>query len=98
MAAFFASRTAVISPCGIRLCMAFFPKPLGDLERVDSKIVPPGDFTASLVQLSMVAATERNGELIADFEAQGSRLRKLQVMRIRRLTPTDEACLCGNEF
>ena len=49
MAAFFAGRTAVISPCGIRLCMAFFPKPLGDVERVDSKIVPPGDFTASLV-------------------------------------------------
>ena len=49
MAAFFAGRTAVISACGIRLCMAFFPKPLGDVERVDSKIVPPRDFTASLV-------------------------------------------------
>ena len=49
MAAFFAGRTAVISACGIRLCMAFFPKPLGDVERIDSKIVPPGDFIASLV-------------------------------------------------
>ena len=53
MAAFFAGRTAVTFPCsttyGIRLCMAFFPKPLGDVERVDTNIVPPGDFTASLM-------------------------------------------------
>ena len=98
MANFLDGRTASITAYGCQLCMAFFPKPLGDVERVDSKIVPPGDFIASLMQLSVMAATERDGELIADFEAQGSRLRKLQVMRIRRLPPADEACLCGNEF
>ena len=35
----------------------------------------------------MMAATERDGELIADLKAQGPRLRKLQMMRIRRLGP-----------
>src|ERR1035441_5591845 len=77
--------------------MALFPKPLGDLNRVDIQVVPPGHFVASLVQLTMMAAAERNGELIADFQAQGSGLRKAQVMRIGRLTPTDKTGLRRNK-
>ena len=73
--------------------MAFFPKALGDLQRFDIQVVPPGHFVASLVQLTMMAAAERNGELIADFQAQGPELGKAQVMRIGWLAPADLAGL-----
>ena len=73
--------------------MALFPKPLGDLNRVDIQVVPPGHFVASLVQLTMMAAAERNGELITDFKAQGPGLRKAEVMWVGRLAPADQAWL-----
>ena len=59
--------------------------------------LPPGHFIAGLMQLPMMAAAERHRELIADFEAEGSRLRKPQVMRIGRLTSANEAWLRGNK-
>jgi hypothetical protein len=45
------------------------------------------------MQLAMVAAAERNGELVTDFETQGARLGKPQMMRIGRLPVADEAGL-----
>jgi hypothetical protein len=41
----------------------------------------------------MVTAAERHSELIADLEAYCSGLSKAQVMRIGRLSPTDQARL-----
>ena len=41
----------------------------------------------------MVTTAERHGELITDFETEGSGLGKAQVMRIRRLTTADQARL-----
>ena len=41
----------------------------------------------------MMRTAERDGELIADFEAQGSGLGKPQMMRIGRLPAADEAGL-----
>ena len=41
----------------------------------------------------MVTTAERHGELITDFETEGSRLGKAQVMRIRRLPTADETRL-----
>jgi len=45
------------------------------------------------MKLSMMPTAERDGELIADFEADGSGLCKPQMMRIGRLPATDEARL-----
>jgi len=39
------------------------------------------------MQLPMMPAAERHGELIADLETDGPRLRKAEVMRIGRLPP-----------
>ena len=50
------------SPCGSS------PKTLGDLERVDTEILPPADLITSLMQLSMMTATKWNSELVADFQ------------------------------
>ena len=48
---------------------------------------------SGLMNLPMVTAAERHGELIADFEAYCSGLRKAQVMWIGRLPATDQARL-----
>ena len=73
--------------------MAFLPKPLGNLQRINMQVRPPGSFITRLMQLPMVAAAERHGEFIADFATQGSGLGKAQMMRIARLAPADQARL-----
>ncbi len=49
------------------------------------------------MQLPMMTAAERHGELVADFETERSGLGKPQVMRIGRLPAADQAGLRGNE-
>ena len=73
--------------------VSLFPEPFGDFQRFDLEISPPCHLIAGLMQLTMMTATERDGELVTDFETQRSRLSKSQVMRIGRLTAADEAGL-----
>ena len=73
--------------------MARFPKPLGDLQRANIQIMPPGYFVAGLVQLPMMTAAERYSELVTDFETEGPGLGKAQMMRIGWLAPADQAWL-----
>ena len=54
-------------------------------------------FIAGLMQLPVMTAAEGYGELVADFEAEGSGLGKPQVMRIGRLTAADETRLRGDK-
>jgi hypothetical protein len=69
------------------------PKSLGRFERVDLAIDPPCFFIGGLVQLPVMAAAERYGELVADFEAQGARLRKSKMMRVAGLSSADKTRL-----
>ena len=73
--------------------MGLFPQAPCDLQGIDLQVLPPGDLIAGLMQLPMMTAAERHGELVADFETDGPRLRKPQVMRIGRLPAADEAGL-----
>ena len=73
--------------------MGLFPEVSGDLQRFDFEVIPPRQFIAGLMQLPMMTAAERNGELVADFKADGSGLGKPQVMRIARLPAADETRL-----
>ena len=77
--------------------MGLIPKPIGDFQRVDVKVLPPGDFVAALMELAVMAATQWDGELVADFEAQGSRLGKPQMVGIARLASAYQARLRSNE-
>ena len=61
--------------------MGLFPKSLGDLQRFDVEVTPPGHLIAGLMQLLVMTAAEGNGELVADFKSDSSRLRKPKVMR-----------------
>ena len=65
------------------------PKITRDLERIDLQMLSTRTFIAGLMKLPVMAATERDGELIADFKTDGSGLRKAQMMRVGRLPPAD---------
>jgi hypothetical protein len=56
--------------------MRLFPKSLGNLERLDVELLPPGGLVAGLMQLAVMASAEGNGKLIAYLEANGSGLGK----------------------
>ncbi len=56
--------------------MALLPKILSGAERIDIEALPPGEFISSPMELPMVPPAEWYCELIADFEADSSRLRK----------------------
>ena len=73
--------------------MGLFPKLPGDLQRFDVEVSPPGHLIAGLMQLPVMTAAEGNGELVADFKADGSWLGKPQMMRVGRLPAADEAGL-----
>ena len=77
----------------IRRGMRSFPEASRDFQGIHPVTVPPRAFIAGFVQLPMMPAAKRYRELIADFEANGSRLGKPQVMRIGRLPTADEARL-----
>ena len=77
--------------------MGFEPQRSGAACRIDSSRLPPGRFVAAAVNFAMVTSTQGNRELVADLPAKGAALRKSQVMRIRRTSPTDEARLFGDE-
>jgi len=69
--------------CGlIRRGMRFFPKPPRGFQGIDLYALPPRNFVAGLVQLAMMTAAQRHGELVADLKTERSRLRKAQVMWI----------------
>ena len=58
---------------------------------------PPIDFLAGPVQLPMMRATQRHGELVADLEAETAGLREPQMVRVAGLAAADEARLLGHE-
>ena len=77
--------------------MRLLPQSLGDRQGIDFQIFPPSHFIAGLMQLPMMAPAEGYSELVADFEAERSRLRKPQMMRIGWLPAADQAGLRGDK-
>jgi hypothetical protein len=65
------------------------PKIAGMGERIDGGFAPPRRLVTVAVQLAMVAAAERDRELVTDLAAQRPALGKAQLMSIARLTATD---------
>ena len=65
---------------------------------IDTSLVPPHRFIATAMNLTMVSATERDRELVADLAAEGWCLRKAQVVGIGGAAAADEAWLLGYRF
>ena len=65
---------------------------------IDTNLVPPRRFIATAMDLTMVSATERDRELVADFAAERRCLGKAQMMGIGGTAAADEARLLGYRF
>jgi len=64
--------------------VTFFPQALGDRQCVYVEIMPPSNFIASLMQLTVMAAAERHPELIAKYAPSGVHDEHI-VMKMARL-------------
>jgi hypothetical protein len=80
------------------LTMCLLPKTSCYFQCVNLEILPPGDLIAGLMQLSMMPAAERHGELVTYLKTDGPRLRKPQMMRIGGLPTADQTWLSRHEF
>ena len=73
------------------------PELTGDLHGIDARRRPPGLLVAGAMNRAMMRAAERDGEFIAGFAAERTRLHESQVVRIRRFARTQEARLPGDK-
>ena len=63
---------------------------------VYSGVPPPSGFIPATVQLAMVPAAERDGELVADLAAERARLGKSQMVSVRGLSAANQARVLGD--
>ena len=82
----------IASQSGMRL----EPQAPGSGEWIDSGLAPPFGFIAIAVELTMMPAAQRDGELIADLAAKCTALREAQVVGIAGLAATDQARLMSH--
>ncbi len=75
--------------------MRLQPQPASRGGWIDTSLVPPHRFIATAMNLTMVSATERDRELVADLAAERRCLGKAQVMGIGGAAAADEARLLG---
>ena len=78
--------------------MGASPQRLCGGKRIEAVARPPGPFVTDVVELPVMGAAQRHGELVTDLAAECSRLGKAQVMWIGRATAADEAGLAGDEL
>jgi hypothetical protein len=76
--------------------MGFEPKEARRAKCINPLTVPPGGLVTASMQFPVVTAAQRNCELVAYFVGQSAALRESEVMRVRRLSTTDEARFLDN--
>ena len=77
--------------------MGFQPKLARQRDGLETGFRPPVRFLAGAVQFAMMCPAQRDGEFVADLEAETAGLRKPQMMGIAGLAPANEARLFGHE-
>ena len=73
------------------------PQRAGGPGRIEPAFLPPSGFITVTMELAMMSPAERDRELVTDLAAKSAVLREPQVVRVARLTPTDEAGLLGDK-
>ena len=76
---------------------SFVPELLGDGEGIDAKVGPPGRLVSGAMQRPVMRAAKWDRELVTDLAAEGSRLCKANVVRIRGRSSADQARLRADE-
>jgi hypothetical protein len=73
--------------------MRLQPQGAGCGKRIYCRLAPPRPFIAGPMDLTMMRAAERDGELVADFTTECTRLREAQMVWIGRPTAANQARL-----
>jgi hypothetical protein len=81
---------------GNRERMGFAPIHARHAQSINPLTFPPCDFIAAPMELPVVTAAQWNSELVAYFAGQSAALRESEMMRVRRLSTTDEARFLDN--
>jgi hypothetical protein len=77
--------------------MGLKPQRAGGGGRIDASFLPPCRFVATAVDLAMMAAAERHGELIADLATKRPLLGKAQMMGIGWRAAANQTGLFGDK-
>ena len=77
--------------------MARVPESIGRDQGINLLPLPPGPLIARRVEVPVMQGAQRHREGIRDFAAQGAGLGKLQVVRLGRLAPADQAGVRGHK-
>ena len=83
--------------CGGVALAAPLPKTTGNFERVDVPLLPPRLLLSRGVDVVVMGSAKWNGELIADLQAEPSRLRIAHMVRVRGRASADETRLARDE-
>jgi hypothetical protein len=75
----------------------FLSNLLSDRERLDTQIMPPGNFIAGMMKLPVTLAAQRHGKFITHLHTECSRLSEAQMVRVRRLAATYETGMRADE-
>jgi len=62
--------------------MSFKPERAGSRKRIYSRVPPPRFFIATAMELTVMRATQRHRELVADLASERTRLREAQMVCI----------------
>src|SRR5579862_7567210 len=77
--------------------MRFEPERSGCERRINPGLAPPRGLVAVAMDITMVAAAERDGELVADLAAERAALREAQMVSIAWLPTADQTGLVSDK-
>jgi hypothetical protein len=78
--------------------MLLQPQRAGWDGRIDTGLLPPSGFIATAMDLTVVTAAQRDGELVADFSTECPTLRVSEVVGIRGTSPANKTRVLGDSF
>jgi hypothetical protein len=78
--------------------MRLQPQRAGGNDRIDTGLLPPSGFIATAMDLTVVTAAQRDGELVADLSTECPTLRVSEVVGIRRTSPANKTRVLGDSF
>lgn len=97
MGSFASAAEPLREPSWAVLVLSSVPKGCCQRKGIDPLVLPPSSLVAMPVQLAMMPAAQRDGELIAHFSAQGSRSSDLQMMGVAWALLADRTGLRGDK-
>ena len=74
------------------------PQRAGVRGRIDTGVLPPRGFITTAMDLTVVTAAQRDGELVADLSTECPALRVSEVVGIRRTSPANKTRVLGDSF